>query len=311
MIERLFIRQELNKLKLEEYLRNELRRAGFTGVDVIKTPITTRIIVSVTRPGLAIGKKGKTIKILTQEISEKFGFENPQIEINEVKKPELDAKACVDRMVALIERGYSWRSVVYRMIEDIMASGAQGAEIILKGVLAGKGNRKRKERIAKGYMKKAGEQAYLVDYAKGVAVPKPGAIGIKVRIIRPDVVFPDKIDVENLLEQGSAEKTEEKEVSDEKRKTQREESKEKGSENKGALKKKGQKKEEKVKGKEHELGKEEKVKKVKEKAKGAKGRGEKRSAARETKVKGKKSALKGKRKVRGKTSKKVKRSESR
>ncbi len=217
MIERLFVRQELKKLKLEEYLRNELRRAGFTGVEVIKTPITTRIIVSVTRPGLAIGKKGKTIKILTKEISERFGFENPQIEINEVKKPELDAKACVDRMVALIERGYSWRSVVYRTIEDIMASGAQGAEIVLKGVLAGKGNRKRKERIAKGYMKKAGEQAYLVDYAKGVAVPKPGAIGIKVRIIKPEVVFPDKISIEKFLEQGAAEKAEKKEVSERKK----------------------------------------------------------------------------------------------
>ncbi|MCD6247788.1 MAG: 30S ribosomal protein S3 [Candidatus Diapherotrites archaeon] len=224
MIERLFVRQELKKLKLEEYLRNELRRAGFTGVEVIKTPITTRIIVSVTRPGLAIGKKGKTIKILTKEISERFGFENPQIEINEVKKPELDAKACVDRMVALIERGYSWRSVVYRTIEDIMASGAQGAEIVLKGVLAGKGNRKRKERIAKGYMKKAGEQAYLVDYAKGVAVPKPGAIGIKVRIIKPEVVFPDKISIEKFLEQSAAEKAEEKEVSERKEEeTQKEE----------------------------------------------------------------------------------------
>jgi small subunit ribosomal protein S3 len=208
VIERLFIQKGLKKLKLEEYFRSELRRAGFVGVDVVKTPIATRIIINVTRPGLAIGKKGKTIRTLTKELEEVYGFENPQIEVQEVKHPELDAKACVDRIVALIERGYSWRSVVYRVMEDAIASGAQGIEILLKGVLAGKGNRKKKERIAKGYMKKAGEQAYLVDYAKGVAVPKQGAIGVKVRIIKPDVIFPDKRDIKELL--GKEAKAEEK-----------------------------------------------------------------------------------------------------
>lgn len=253
MIERLFVKQEMNKLKLEDYLRKELRRAGFTGVEVVKTPIATRIIISVTRPGLAIGRKGKTIKTLTKEIEEKFGLENPQIEINEVKNPMLDAKACVDRIVALIERGYSWRSVVYRTIEDIIASGAQGAEIVLKGVLAGKGTRKKKERIAKGYMKKAGEQSYLVDYAKGVAVPKQGAIGVKVRIIKPDIVFPDKINVEELLkekkeEPGKEEKekaaeeakkeeeTEKKTAESAKEKEGTKEAKEEKAENKGEAK---------------------------------------------------------------------------
>ncbi|MCD6479135.1 MAG: 30S ribosomal protein S3 [Candidatus Diapherotrites archaeon] len=208
MIERLFIQKGLKKIKLEEYFRSELKRAGFVGVDVVKTPVATRIIINVTRPGLAIGKKGKTIRTLTKELEEVYGFENPQIEVQEVKHPELDAKACVDRIVALIERGYSWRSVVYRVMEDAIASGAQGIEILLKGVLAGKGNRKKKERVAKGYMKKAGEQAYLVDYAKGVAVPKQGAIGVKVRIIKPDVVFPDKRNIKELL--GKKAKPEEK-----------------------------------------------------------------------------------------------------
>ena len=297
MIERLFVQQELKKLKLEEYLRSELRRAGFTGVEVIKTPITTRIIVSVTRPGLAIGKKGKTIKILTKEISERFGFENPQIEINEVKKPELDAKACVDRMVALIERGYSWRSVVYRTIEDIMASGAQGAEIVLKGVLAGKGNRKRKERIAKGYMKKAGEQAYLVDYAKGVAVPKPGAIGIKVRIIKPEVVFPDKISIEKFLEQGAAEKVEKKEVGEKKEEGTATE--EPSKQEVGEEKKEGSKGKEKAKAeKKKEVRSGEKKAKVEEKKKGAK--------EKTKEEKGKKKLVKAKKESKGKVANKTK-----
>ena len=262
MIERLFIQKGLKKIKLEEYFRSELKRAGFVGVDVVKTPVATRIIINVTRPGLAIGKKGKTIRTLTKELEEVYGFENPQIEVQEVKHPELDAKACVDRIVALIERGYSWRSVVYRVMEDAIASGAQGIEILLKGVLAGKGNRKKKERIAKGYMKKAGEQAYLVDYAKGVAVPKQGAIGVKVRIIKPDVIFPDKRSIKELLSKEV--KPEEKEVEKEEAEGSKEKKvEEKGEEKvqaseKGAEEMKGTKEEKETAEKESEEAEEEK-----------------------------------------------------
>ncbi|MCX8190374.1 MAG: 30S ribosomal protein S3 [Candidatus Diapherotrites archaeon] len=199
MIEKHFIQQGLKKMMLEKYLEPELRSAGFIGVDVVKTPIATRVIIIVTRPGIAIGKKGKAIKNLTKELEEKFGYENPQIEVQGINNPELNAKACVDRIKTLIEKGYSWRSVVYRVVEDAISNGAQGIEVVLQGVLAGKGNRAKHERIAKGYMKKAGEQAYLVDYAKGVAVPKIGAIGIKVRIIRPGIVFPDKRKISDIV----------------------------------------------------------------------------------------------------------------
>lgn len=220
MIERYFIQQAFKKLMLETYLAPQLRSAGFVGVDVVKTPIATRVIINVTRPGLAIGKKGKTIKNLTKELEEKFGYENPQIEVQEVKEPELNAKACVDRIVTLIERGYSWRSVVYRVMEDAIAHNAQGIEIVLRGVLAGKGNRAKHERVAKGYMKKAGEQAYLVDYAQGMAVPKFGAIGVKVKIIKPGIVFPDKRSIHEILGKSEASKEKQetektKEVSEE------------------------------------------------------------------------------------------------
>ncbi len=221
MIERGFIQQNLRKIQIEDYLKKELRHAGFTKAEIVKTPIATRVIVYVTRPGLAIGKKGKNIRAITEELEKRFGIENPQIEVAEITEPALDAKACVDRIAALIERGYSWRSVVYRVMEDAIASGAQGIEIVLKGVLAGKGTRKAKERVARGYMKKAGEQAYLVDYAKGVAVPKPGAIGIRVRIIKPKIIFPDKIDIRELLKEKAA-KTQEAEENNSEEKASKE-----------------------------------------------------------------------------------------
>ncbi|MFA5357948.1 MAG: 30S ribosomal protein S3 [archaeon] len=200
MIERVFIQQNIRKMELEGYVAKKLDRAGFTHLDIVKTPLVTRIVLHVAKPGLAIGKGGQTIKQLTQVIGEKYNIDNPQIEIQEIKNPNLNARAIVDRMASLIQKGFAWRSVAFRSVRDIMAAGAQGVELQMKGKLSGKGGRKRKQRIAFGYMKKVGDQTKLVDYAKAAAYPKAGAIGIKLRIIHPDAVFPDKVDVNKVVE---------------------------------------------------------------------------------------------------------------
>ena len=199
MIERTFIEQGMKKIELESYIRKQLGKAGFTGLNVVKTPLVTRIVLNVTRPGLAIGKGGQNIKQLTRDIEEKFGFNNPQIEIQEIQDPALNAMAVVDKVVMLLERGYSWRSVSFKTMRDIQKAGAQGVELILSGKLAGKGGRKRRQRIASGYMKKVGNQTKLVEFAKASAYPKAGAIGVKIRIIKPNVVFPDKINFKEFL----------------------------------------------------------------------------------------------------------------
>jgi len=204
MIERTFIEQGMKKIQLEQYMLQHLDKAGFTGLEIVKTPLVTRIVLNVARPGLAIGKGGQNIRMLTNDIGERFGIQNPQIEIRDIKQPELDSKATVDRMIGLIERGYSWRSVAFRTVQDIMRAGAQGVEMVLKGKLSGKGGRKRKQRIAQGYMKKVGDQVKLVDFAKGAAYPKAGAIGIKLSIIHPGVIFPDKINIKELIEKKAA-----------------------------------------------------------------------------------------------------------
>ena len=201
MIERYFLQQNYKKIELERYLRKELDKAGFTMLEVVKTPLVTRIVLHVTRPGLAIGKGGQNIRQLTKDIEEKFGIQNPQIEIQEIGEVELDAKAMADKVKNLLERGFSWRSIAFKTVRSISEKGAQGIELILSGKLAGKGGRKKKQRIAMGYMKKVGDQVKLVDYAKADAYPKPGAIGIKLRIIRPGVLFPDKINVKKIIEQ--------------------------------------------------------------------------------------------------------------
>lgn len=208
MIERIFIDQGIRKVELDAYLRKQLKKAGFTHAEIVKTPMVTRIVVNVTTPGLAIGKGGQNIRQLTEFIKERFKIDNPQLEIKEIEKPNLDAQVVADRIASLISTGYSWRSVVYKLVKDTMRDGARGIEITLGGVLAGKGQRKRTQRIFNGYMKKVGEQAKLVDYAKADAHSKIGAIGVKVRIVRPGVKFPDKIDLKAFIDERKKPKEE-------------------------------------------------------------------------------------------------------
>src|SRR3989344_850107 len=204
MIEKYFVKQSLNKVELDNYLAKELDKAGFTKSEIVKTPLVTRIVVNVTRPGLAIGKSGTNIAMLTETIGKRFGIDNPQLEIKEIERPELDAQAVANRFKAVIERGFSWRSVIFKGLNDILRAGAQGAEIVVSGKLAGKGGRKKQVRVGSGYMKKVGEQARLVDYGQAAAYPKVGAIGIKVKIVRPDTVFPDKERIQPYIKKREA-----------------------------------------------------------------------------------------------------------
>lgn len=210
MMEKMFVKQGLKKVQLHQYLKKELGRAGFTGFDMVKTPLVTRIVVNVSRPGLAIGKGGQNIRTLTETISKVYGVDNPQLEIKEIASPDLDAKSVADKMKSMIERGFAWRSVAFRTLQDIERAGAQGMEVILSGKLAGKGGRKKQVRFVKGYMKKVGAQTSLVDEAKVTTYPKVGAIGVTVRIIRPGVFFPDKVDLKSIFNErkSGATKTE-------------------------------------------------------------------------------------------------------
>lgn len=195
MIERKFVKEGVSRSNLNQFLENKLKRAGFIGVEIQKTPIATRVAIKVERPGLVIGRKGSSIKMLTEDIEKEFGFDNVQIKVEEVGIPELDAMVMARRISGSIERGINPRRVINFALEKIMQAGARGAEIIIAGKLIGKGGKAKKERISAGYLKKAGDMTKLVRVAQAQALKKAGTIGITVKIIPPDVVFPDKVDI--------------------------------------------------------------------------------------------------------------------
>src|SRR2546422_5406608 len=90
--------ENVRRVLLKEYLMNETRRAGFGGLDIQRTPMGTRVTLLAERPGLVIGRKGGAIKSLTEAVERQFKFDNPQIEVQEVGSPALNAQIMAGKL---------------------------------------------------------------------------------------------------------------------------------------------------------------------------------------------------------------------
>jgi len=191
-VERAIIKRGMKRAELEEFLEKELENAGYGGVDVRRVPMGTRVALHVERPGIVIGRKGRSIKDLTETLEKEYDIENPQVEVVEIKTPELNAKVMAKRLAFMLERGISSRRAGYIMLRRIMRAGARGVEIVISGKISGE--RHRSQRFYDGYLKKAGEPALnLVSYGFAEAKLKPGMVGVKIRIMPSGVRLPDEI----------------------------------------------------------------------------------------------------------------------
>jgi small subunit ribosomal protein S3 len=190
--EQKFIEDSITRYRLSKYLENELDRAGFSRLDIQRTPMVTRIAVEVTNPGRVIGKRGKSIQDLTESIQKNFKIDNPQISVVESVNQNLEPRLVAKKICRYIEMGKKIRAILHAALRDAMRAGALGAEIVASGKIAAKGGRSKSFRVMGGYIPKAGEPARLVARAHVTAYPKSGAIGVLVRIVLPGTVFPDK-----------------------------------------------------------------------------------------------------------------------
>ncbi len=194
--ERKFVAENVRRVLLKEYLMKEVSRAGFGGLEVQRTPMGTRVILTTERPGLVIGRRGQTIKNLTTVIEDRFGFENPQIEVQEVKDPSLNAQIMAEKLAFSLERGWHFRRAGHSTVRRIMEAGARGCHIILAGKLTGQ--RHRTEKFKEGYIKFCGEpKAKFIQHGYAVAKLKMGVIGVTVEIMDKETVLPADITVVN------------------------------------------------------------------------------------------------------------------
>lgn len=190
-VERKFVKNGLDKSQLAEYFSKQLERAGYGGMNINRTPMGTQVTIFAEKPGMIIGKGGRTIHKLTHDLEAVFHVDNPQIDVQEVKIPELNAQMMASRLAGAIERGLYFRKAGHNMLRRIMESGALGCEIDIAGKLTGP--RKRTEKFVAGNMLHAGNPAMeLVDKGFAVAIKKLGVIGCRVRLIRPTVKLPGR-----------------------------------------------------------------------------------------------------------------------
>ncbi len=225
-VERKFVEDGLKRVQVMEYLRKELESAGFGGVRINRTPLGTQVIVYAERPGLIIGRGGRRIKRLTQDLQDIYGMENPQIDVREIENPNLNPQLMASMLARALERGWYFRRAGHTILQRIMDAGAKGCEITISGKLTGP--RARTEKMIAGTMKHAGQPADdLVIEGFATAIKKLGVLGVRVRIIPPDVVMPDSF---QILKEGVMEGSEEVEEIPEKKVEQEEQKKEENGE---------------------------------------------------------------------------------
>ncbi|AEN06129.1 30S ribosomal protein S3 [Halolamina sp.] len=205
--EQKFIEDGLQRSQIDEFFADELGRAGYGGMDIAKTPMGTQIVLKAEKPGMVIGKGGKNIRKVSSELEERFGMDDPQIDVQEVDEPDLNAQIVADRLANALERGWYFRKAGHTTIDRMMEAGALGAEIVLSGKVTGA--RSRVEKFNRGYIKHNGEPAQtVVDEGQGVAVMKLGTIGVNVKVIGPDAVLPDDFEIYETDEPPEVEQVE-------------------------------------------------------------------------------------------------------
>lgn len=196
MIERKFVAQKIKEYQIQEYIEHNLKNVGHSHTKMVKTPLGEKIVLYASRPGLIVGRKGQNIKELTKTLKKIFGLENPQIEISEVEEVNLDAKIVAERITDSLERfgAQKFKAIGHKMMESVLGAGALGIEIIVSGKIPSR--RAKSWRFYSGYLKKCGDISITgVDKAHTQAKLKTGVIGVKVSIMPPGTILPDKVEI--------------------------------------------------------------------------------------------------------------------
>jgi len=199
MEERKTVKFKKKEFAIRENIKKILGKGKVSSVKIEYTPIGEKIIISTHKPGLVIGRKGEKINELTRSLKSNFKLENPNIEINEIIQPEFDAQINADEIALSLERfgPLRFKVIAYKTLQRIIDAGALGVEIVLGGKLPGQ--RAKSWRFAKGYLKKTGDSAKVVDRAQSRAQTKPGTVGIKVSILSPYAILKDRIKIDEEL----------------------------------------------------------------------------------------------------------------
>ncbi len=172
-------------LKVRNYIQNRLKKAGISKILIDRTPKRAVITIHTSRPGIVIGRSGKEISQLEEELRQLTSKE-VKILIHEIKRPELDAYLLGENIAQQLEGRMSFRRAMKMGITSAMRMGAEGVRVMCAGRLGG-AEIARSEQYKEGRIPLHTLRADI-DFAQATAQTIYGAIGVKVWICRGEVL---------------------------------------------------------------------------------------------------------------------------
>ena len=176
-------------LQVREFVKKRLTNASVSRVDIERPAQTAKITIYTARPGIVIGKKGEDVEALRRVLSSKMGVP-VQINIEEIRKPDLDAQLVADSVAQQLERRVMFRRAMKRAVQNAMRQGAEGIKVQVGGRLGG-AEIARSEWYREGRVPLHTLRANI-DYATSEASTTYGIIGVKVWIFKGEVLDLDE-----------------------------------------------------------------------------------------------------------------------
>jgi len=179
----------LEDMEVRDLVKKKLASASVSRVEIERPAQTARVTVYTARPGIVIGKKGEDVEKLRSELSAKMGVP-VHINIEEIRKPDLDAQLVADSVAQQLERRVMFRRAMKRAMQNAMRQGAEGVKVQVSGRLGG-AEIARSERYHEGRVPLHTLRADI-DYATSEALTTYGIIGVKVWIFKGEVFNTDE-----------------------------------------------------------------------------------------------------------------------
>ncbi|MDP4979151.1 MAG: 30S ribosomal protein S3 [Desulfobacterales bacterium] len=184
----------LEDYRVRRFIKKKLYHAGVSRIEIERSSKRIRLRIFTSRPGIVIGKKGSEISLLKQDI-EKMVTHEVLIDIQEIRKPEIDAQLVAENIALQIERRVAFRRAMKRGVSSAMRFGAQGVKVICGGRLGG-AEMARREWYREGRVPLHTLRADI-DYGFTEARTTYGAIGVKVFVFKGEILKKDKVEYEN------------------------------------------------------------------------------------------------------------------
>ena len=167
-------------LMLRRYVGQRLQRAGVSRINIERQPKRVTVEVHTARPGIAIGRRGAEVDKLRDELKELTG-KDVSLNIQEIKKPELDAQLVADNLARQLSQRVAFRRAMKKSIASSMRMGAEGIRIVVSGRIGGSemGRRERSEPAGRVPLHTLRTD---IDYATATAYTVSGTVGVKVWI---------------------------------------------------------------------------------------------------------------------------------